>query len=235
MRSSGGEALRAVLTCMRGLGQPFPHAQFPWHRPVFALRIPTMPLHTLAGVNAAPLPSSEGFTEAGAEPQCLHGHPMPHLQTMPCGPAQQQLRGGGALRRLQAIAGSPELYPELIRLGGLPHILALLSHDNSDIAASAIQLLRELTDADAIEDSVRIRLASCCWDTSRLPSAGGPQPPVARPPTACCPESHSQELLLWGVIGVSQGCSGRLGITLGVCAAGVLLWAWPSAAPVSSA
>ena len=57
--------------------------------------------------------------------------------------------------RLQAIAGSPELYPELIRLGGLPHILALLSHDNSDIAASAIQLLRELTDADAIEDSVR--------------------------------------------------------------------------------
>ncbi len=59
------------------------------------------------------------------------------------------------VRRLQAIAGSPELYPELIRLGGLPHILALLSHDNSDIAASAIQLLRELTDADAIEDSVR--------------------------------------------------------------------------------
>lgn len=67
--------------------------------------------------------------------------------------------------RLQAIAGSPELYPELIRLGGLPHILALLSHDNSDIAASAIQLLRELTDADAIEDSVRTpRIASwsCC-------------------------------------------------------------------------
>ena len=65
--------------------------------------------------------------------------------------------------RLQAIAGSPELYPELIRLGGLPHILALLSHDNSDIAASAIQLLRELTDADAIEDSVR---PSCLGLTS---------------------------------------------------------------------
>lgn len=63
------------------------------------------------------------------------------------------------MHRLQAIAGSPELYPELIRLGGLPHILALLSHDNSDIAASAIQLLRELTDADAIEDSVRFLLS----------------------------------------------------------------------------
>lgn len=46
------------------------------------------------------------------------------------------------------------MYPELLRLGGLAPILALLSHDNSDIAASAIQLLRELTDADAIEDSV---------------------------------------------------------------------------------
>ena len=56
--------------------------------------------------------------------------------------------------RLQVIASSPELYPELLRLGGLAPILALLSHDNSDIAASAIQLLRELTDADAIEDSV---------------------------------------------------------------------------------
>ena len=64
------------------------------------------------------------------------------------------MEGCAVICRLQAIAGSPELYPELIRLGGLPHILALLSHDNSDIAASAIQLLRELTDADAIEDSV---------------------------------------------------------------------------------
>ena len=74
-------------------------------------------------------------------------------------------RGGtcAVMCRLQAIAGSPELYPELIRLGGLPHILALLSHDNSDIAASAIQLLRELTDADAIEDSVR---PSCLGLTS---------------------------------------------------------------------
>lgn len=81
---------------------------------------------------------------------------------MSCGSGQQQPWGGAVLRRLQAIAGSPELYPELIRLGGLPHILALLSHDNSDIAASAIQLLRELTDADAIEDSVRTRLASGC-------------------------------------------------------------------------
>ncbi len=58
------------------------------------------------------------------------------------------------VRRLQAIAGYPELYPELVRLGAVPSILTLLSHDNGDIAASALELLRELTDADAIEDSV---------------------------------------------------------------------------------
>ncbi|EIE25166.1 DUF1716-domain-containing protein [Coccomyxa subellipsoidea C-169] len=57
------------------------------------------------------------------------------------------------VRRLQAIAGYPELYPELVRLGAVPSILTLLSHDNGDIAASALELLRELTDADAIEDS----------------------------------------------------------------------------------
>ncbi|BDA41413.1 beta-catenin-like protein 1 [Coccomyxa sp. Obi] len=57
------------------------------------------------------------------------------------------------VHRLQAIAGYPELYPELVRLGAIPSILALLSHDNGDIAASVIELLRELTDSDAIEDS----------------------------------------------------------------------------------
>ena len=60
--------------------------------------------------------------------------------------------------RLQMIAGSPELYPEVVRLGAMPPILALLSHDNSDIAASALELLRELTDSDVVEDSVRAPL-----------------------------------------------------------------------------
>jgi beta-catenin-like protein 1 len=59
------------------------------------------------------------------------------------------------VHRLQVIAGSPELYPELVRLGAVPSILALLSHENGDIAASVLELLRELTDADATEDSVR--------------------------------------------------------------------------------
>ena len=57
--------------------------------------------------------------------------------------------------RLSVVAGSPELYPELVRLGGVPPILTLLGHDNGDIAAAAVELLREMTNADAAEDSVR--------------------------------------------------------------------------------
>ena len=58
---------------------------------------------------------------------------------------------------LQGMAGLPDLYTELVNLGVVPTLLALLQHDNSDIAADGIQLLKELTDADALNDLVR-----CC-------------------------------------------------------------------------
>lgn len=58
------------------------------------------------------------------------------------------------VRRLQAIAGNPELYPELIRLNAIPSLLNLLSHENADIAGDVIELLNELTDSDVVEDSV---------------------------------------------------------------------------------
>jgi hypothetical protein len=62
-----------------------------------------------------------------------------------------------AVRQLQAVASAPELYPELVRLGAVPGLLALLGHENGDLAASVAELLRELTDADAVEDSARAR------------------------------------------------------------------------------
>ena len=55
------------------------------------------------------------------------------------------------VKRLGALAGYPDLYPEFVRLNAVPSILALLSHDNPDIAADAVELLNELTDADAVE------------------------------------------------------------------------------------
>lgn len=84
------------------------------------------------------------------------------------------------VQRLVAVAGSPELYPELIRLGAVPLLLALLQHENADIAADAIQLFKELTDADALNDLVSLPLGacwSCMMSTSLRPAivtfAGG--------------------------------------------------------------
>ena len=37
----------------------------------------------------------------------------------------------------------------------LPTLLALLNHENSDIAADAVEVLSELTSGDAVEDAVR--------------------------------------------------------------------------------
>ena len=56
-----------------------------------------------------------------------------------------------SLRALSALAGYPELYPEFVRLNAVPSILGLLAHDNSDVAAHALELLHELTDADSVE------------------------------------------------------------------------------------
>lgn len=56
---------------------------------------------------------------------------------------------------MQAVATSPELYPDLVAAGAVPILLSVLHHENGDIAADAIELLSELTDADAVEDSVR--------------------------------------------------------------------------------
>ena len=56
-----------------------------------------------------------------------------------------------SLRALSALAGYPELYPEFVRLNAVPSILQLLAHDNADVAAHALELLHELTDADSVE------------------------------------------------------------------------------------
>ena len=69
------------------------------------------------------------------------------------------------VQRLLAVAGSPELYPEFVKLGAVENLMALLSHENTDIAADVIDLFQQLTDADVIEDSVRSWL--CYREKSR--------------------------------------------------------------------
>ena len=60
------------------------------------------------------------------------------------------------VQRLLAVAGSPELYPDFVKLGAVENLMALLNHDNTDIAADVIDLFQQLTDADVIEDSVSL-------------------------------------------------------------------------------
>lgn len=55
----------------------------------------------------------------------------------------------------QVATASGHLYPELARPDVLPIFLSLLQHENGDIVAGSIELLSELTDADAVENYVR--------------------------------------------------------------------------------
>lgn len=57
------------------------------------------------------------------------------------------------VKKLHALAANPDLYPELVRLGSVPSVLGLLSHDNTDIAMSVVTLLSDLTDEDVIGES----------------------------------------------------------------------------------
>lgn len=58
------------------------------------------------------------------------------------------------VKKLMAIAGSPELYPDFVRTSTVETLLTLLTHQNTDIVADVIGVFEDLTDADVIEDSV---------------------------------------------------------------------------------
>jgi len=58
------------------------------------------------------------------------------------------------LGELQGIASVPELYPTFVRLGVVPQLLQLLSHENVDISVDVVDLLHELLDTDIVADNV---------------------------------------------------------------------------------
>lgn len=57
------------------------------------------------------------------------------------------------IERLKILAGTPELYPDLVALNTVPSIVGLLGHDNIDIAIDVVSLLMDLTDEDVLEDN----------------------------------------------------------------------------------
>lgn len=52
------------------------------------------------------------------------------------------------VKNLYAVAASPDLYPQFVELGAVRSLLGLLSHENTDISISVIQLLLELMDPE---------------------------------------------------------------------------------------
>lgn len=54
------------------------------------------------------------------------------------------------LQELKGIATVPDLYPVLVHLHGIPSILELLAHPNTDIAVAVVDLLQEITDVDIL-------------------------------------------------------------------------------------
>ena len=56
------------------------------------------------------------------------------------------------ITRLHVLATAPGLYPMLTRLGVVPSMLGLLTHENTDISIAAVTLLDELLDADALAE-----------------------------------------------------------------------------------
>ena len=78
------------------------------------------------------------------------------------------------LQRLGSLAAAPELYPELVRLGCVPTLLSLLAHDNADIAGDAAEVLWELTDGDAVQESDEALAGGAVLGTAILEADGLP-------------------------------------------------------------
>mmetsp|Transcript_38537 Transcript_38537/g.90995 ORF Transcript_38537/g.90995 Transcript_38537/m.90995 type:complete len:517 (+) Transcript_38537:141-1691(+) len=54
------------------------------------------------------------------------------------------------INKMQALATSPELYTEFVKLNGVAKMTELLDHENKDIALAVVDLANELTDPEAL-------------------------------------------------------------------------------------
>jgi beta-catenin-like protein 1 len=58
-----------------------------------------------------------------------------------------------AIKELQALAAAPELYEDFVKLGAVLSLLALLQHENTDIAVDTVDLFHELTEPDTFSEN----------------------------------------------------------------------------------
>lgn len=57
------------------------------------------------------------------------------------------------IHEMHVIATQPDLYHILVELSCVPSILGLLTHENTDIAIAAVDLLQEMTDIDTLNET----------------------------------------------------------------------------------
>ncbi|KAL7951958.1 DUF1716 domain-containing protein [Trichoderma barbatum] len=62
------------------------------------------------------------------------------------------------IKNLSLLAESSELYGEFVKLGSAGSLVSLLTHENTDIAIDAIEIIGELTDDDVVTETEQ-------WDT----------------------------------------------------------------------
>ena len=70
---------------------------------------------------------------------------------------ESELELNELLTKLSALAGEPELYKQLVDQRSIPLLLELLHHENIDIVVAVLELFRDFTDADSIEDLDEVR------------------------------------------------------------------------------
>lgn len=71
------------------------------------------------------------------------------------------------IKGLSILSEHPELYSEFCKLGCVSSLISLLSHENTDIAIDAIQIISELTDEDVEAEQEQ-------WDVLVNAMVGGP-------------------------------------------------------------
>lgn len=65
---------------------------------------------------------------------------------------ESELELNELLTKLSALAGEPVLYTQLVEQQIVPLLLELLQHENIDIVSPVVELFKDLTDADSVED-----------------------------------------------------------------------------------
>lgn len=65
---------------------------------------------------------------------------------------ESELELNELLTKLSALAGEPELYNQLVDQNSVPLLLELLQHENIDVVSAVVELLRDLTDGESVED-----------------------------------------------------------------------------------